>query len=275
MKFVKFGSIVLPTQDERTSHPIQGRSQLLDLPGGAYDQHGQEFQPRANTMTREFVIVPTIEESIDIQLRAIIREAGKGRLPLVAEDRDGNTFITYAKLEEINPIGREPGTRGHQRIQMTWNRIWPYWLDGRDAPPYLNTGIVFNDGWSFSGNYEEASVTGVSHDLTITNDGGFVVTEGYVIFRVDSGTLTKPYLLNAANGLFIQFNQALSAGDRLVVDFGRRTCILNGQDAYAALDLAHKLSWMRFELGDNDLEIGAQANTGTTTFYLVWSRVYL
>lgn len=275
MKFVKFGSITLPTQDERTSHPIQGRSQLLDLPGGAYDQHGQKFEPRANTMTREFVIVPTDDESIDTQLRALVKEAGKGRLPLVAEDRDGNTFITYAKLEEVSPLGREPGTLGHQRVQMTWNRIWPYWIDGRDAPQHMDTGIVMDDGWTISGHYEEQSVTGTLHSKTVTNDGGFQVSEGYIIFKVVSGTITKPYLLNAANGLFIQFNQVLSAGDWLEIDFGKHTCILNGEEAYTDLDLAHKITWMQLELGDNDLEIGAQANTGTTTFYLVWSRIYL
>lgn len=277
MRLVRFGALDLAEDDGSDMFVLAGRSRLLDLPNGAFDADGAAYVGEPRTFTREFSLTDAPGAAIQAQLDAFLAEVAKGRRLLVAETRGGERRQTWAKAREVM-LSYAPGDLGRQRLAVTFEVDYPFWLLSADEPWLLDHGGLLDDGLTLDdGQAVVETVSSSPHGFSIVNDGGMAVERGTISLVPGAGaSLTDPALYNQSTGHRLAYSGTLAAGDELLLDFLTRSARLNGSGVFASLLAAGPDSaWMQLKPGANSLRLTADAVTGTTTLRWRWSRHYL
>lgn len=107
----------------------------------------------------------------------------------------------------------------------------------------------------------------LSNSATVTNVGT-IATRPVVTF---AGPLVDPQLANVTAGRSLSFTITLAGGDLLVVDFDKRTVLLNGTASRSGT-LTAAAAWWDLAPGGSDLTFtaGGGGGTATVTFRSAW-----
>ena len=272
MRLTHFAGYALPVGNASDDFDIDARSNLLSLPGGAYDMDGSGLIATANRVKRAFVIVDDLDDTID----AIVAKFAKGRRILKGLLRDEGTYRqTWAKVVSVSRR-RTSAMAAYQEMAVTWDRDYPYWLTTAHEPKYLDNGEVFDDAWILdAGNKTSITVTASPTAQTIDNTGGCKIPKLRIL--VEPGTsITDLRIYNKTTSQWVQYNGALVSGDVLEIKTLPKTVEKNSADDYASLSIGSgQVDWLELEVGENDLEITCAAISGTTTVHVYWSEHYL
>lgn len=275
MRLTQFGTVTLPQNNGGDSLPVQARTALVMLQNGAFDQDGNSMVFLPGSVSRQAVIITTI----DTTLQALLAELGKGRNILKATLRDDTTeWQTFAKMQAVDRPALAATYDCQQAFVIQWSMSYPYWLHSADEPVFFDQGGTFDDGSFFdAGNVEEETITTTLHTFTITNNGDMPIPRGAIeIIPQGSATITNPRITNVTNGLWMEFKGTLTDTDRLVIDFLTKTVRKNGDDDYANFAIgASQQDWMVLEVGNNSIEISSDSRSGNVDLKWRWSRHYL
>lgn len=112
------------------------------------------------------------------------------------------------------------------------------------------------------------STTGLSTSGGTAINAGTFPTRPVVTL---AGPLVDPQIANLTSGRSLSLNITLASGDTLVLDFDRRTVILNGS-AGRSNTLTSSAAWWQLNPGGNDLAFtaGGGAGTATVRFASAW-----
>lgn len=273
MRLVQFGSTTLPEPDTRGTISTNISNTLIPLRFGAVDPQGDNAILTPNIFSVRYRVLDTIQTTID----AMLQEIQKGRLVLVARERDSIGRQTFAKATtHARPID-VTAYDNEQPIDITFSQDYPYWMHSADEPEYPDTGLLFDGSWDLDGNFESETVNTISHSFTITNDGNTRIPRGTIIITPQAGqTIEKPRITNTQNGMYVEYLLTLDDTEQLVIDFLSQTIEVNGVGEYTNLKRATSLmDWMWLEVGDNPIEITSTAVSGNIDFNWLWSRHYL
>lgn len=256
MKFYSFGGISFPTAYQDQDMPIDARSNLVELPGGAFDEDGQQVTLRPSLLTYRF----PVDSSIDATIDALLAKLAQGRLVLKTVLRNGTSYRqTFAKLVSVNRA-RAPLDKLVQQVELTLSQSFPYWFDSSDEPYYLDHGKVLDDtpSWNLDGNYTAVTLNASTNTATITPAGTVPVLRGKIIIRPAGGSaaLTSIIITNQTNWKILRFLGTLSAGEVLVIDLLAKSAKVNETNAYSSIDLpVDQMDWMQLEVGANAIVI--------------------
>lgn len=273
MRLVQYGATVLPEPDTRGTISTNIRNTLLPLRYGGYDSQGDSALLIPNTFSVRYRNYDAIQATVD----AVLQEIQKGRLVLVARERDGTGRQTFAKASAHSRPIEVIRFDNEQQVDITFVQDYPFWMASADEPEYPDTGLVFDGSWVLDGNFEEEDITTISHAFTITNDGNTRIPRGTLIIEPESGaTIEKPKIVNTQNGRELEYLLTLGDTDSLAIDFLSETVELNGAGAYADFTRPDsQMDFMWLELDDNPIEVTAASIAGTVKLYWLWSRHYL
>lgn len=273
MKFVSFGGVSFPTAYQDQDMPIGARSNLVELPGGAFDEDGQQVTLRPGVLSYRFPVDSTIDATMD----ALLAKLAQGRLVLKAVLRNGTTYRqTFAKLVSVSRP-RAGFDKLVQQVELTLSQSFPYWFDSADEPHYLDHGEVLDAGWSLDGNYTAVTINATQKTATITTAGIVPVLRGKIIVRPASGaSITNLTITNQTNWKILRYQDTLAYPDVLVIDLLAKSAKVNDSNAYSAIDIpSDQMDWQVLEVGANSIVIDVEAQTGNTAFEWHWSDTFL
>lgn len=285
LRLTQFGTVTLPEYNGEDVIPVIIRENFIDLQNGGIDLDGNDAVLQSTRVQRSAVIATNLQSTI----QNILKEAGKGRLLLRAEDRDGTNYQTFAKVVRINPEIDARRYNCEQAIEITWLQDYPFWLHSSDEPQYLDDGENFDAAWNLdSGNSDTISITSPSTSTsdTIDNTGDMPVYRGYFVI---SATGTNVYIgditiTNVTNGLQLTYTGGLgngtaaSEGD-VTIDWLSKTVLTDTSDLdYSKVTLPNgQTDFFRLEVGENTIEVEFDEYSGTNNLSVevFWSRHYL
>lgn len=273
MKLYSFGGITFPTAYQDQDMPIAARSTLVELPGGAFDEDGQEVMLRPNVITYRFPVDSTIDATLDTLLAKLV----KGRLVLKAVLRNGTSYRqTFAKLVSVTRP-RAAFDKLVQQVELTFSQSFPYWFDSSDEPHYLDHGDVLDDGWNLDGNYTSVTINALQETATITTAGTVPLLRGKIIVRPASGaSITNLTITNQTNWKILRYQATLAYPDVLVIDLLAKSAKVDEVNAYGDIDIpTDQMDWMVLEVGANSIVIDVEAQTGNTALEWHWSDSYV
>lgn len=149
-----------------------------------------------------------------------------------AEDEDGSEL--YYNQLTIPPIGVTGGGLSWEATGLDWGSTGLHW----DA--YIGNSIV---------DLEAGSISRIYPRITIT------------------GPVESPVFENITTGETIRYNGAVGLDQKLVIDMGSRTALLNGVNVVGSIEGA----WVSLVPGENQLEYSAEENA--TPLLLEWQEV--
>lgn len=271
MRIVSFRGVNLSAHSVENSMPVSGRSSLLALPNGSYDQDGNDLVLRSGKISFRGLVKSNVDTTIDTLITALAK--GRGIIRVLM--RDGTTYRqTWAKLTNLSRE-RKIENIYHQPVVFEFDQDFPFWIATADEPYYLDDGNVLDDDWSLdAGQVTTQTVTASPTSFTIINQGTVIVTRGTITIST-TGNISQFKLENITNGKFFRYAGTLSSGDVLVIDLLTKTITLNGDDCYSSLVVCDKSEWMSLITGTNVLQITGHAITGTTTVQWRWAKHYL
>lgn len=287
MRLTQFGTVTLPEHNGQDRLPLSIRNNFTELQNGGIDLDGNNVVVNPIALTRSAVIV----DSIQSNLRAILKEAGKGRLLLRAKDFDNTQLQTFSKVIRIDPDidARKYGCE--QALEINFMQDYPFWMLSSEEPTYLDDGEVLDEyaAWNLDGgNYDSLTITSptVIDSVTIDNTGGSVVYKGYFVISA-TGTnveIGNIIITNVTNGLKITYTGGLgdgtgsSEGDIYIDWLAKTTLDDTSTQDYSLLTLPSGQSdYFRLELGENVITASFESLSGTNNLNIdiYWSKHYL
>ncbi len=273
MRLVQYGSTVLPEPDTRGTISTNIANTILPLRFGAYDMQGDQALLLPNVFPLRYTNYDTIQATID----EVLQEIQKGRLVLVARERDGSGRQTFAKASAHSRPIEVLRYDNEQPIDITFVQDYPFWMASADEPEYPDTGLIFDGSWVLDGNFEDESIVALPHNFTINNDGNTRIPRGTLIIEPNAGaSIEKPKIVNTQNGRTLEYLLTLNDTNSLVIDFLSETVELDGAGAYADFKRPDaQMDFMWLETGDNPIEVTGASIVGTVKLFWLWSRHYL
>lgn len=113
------------------------------------------------------------------------------------------------------------------------------------------------------------STTGLSTSNGVVTNAGTFPTRPIVTL---AGPLVDPQIANLTSGRTLSLNIVLVSGDSLVLDFDRRTVMLNGS-ASRSNTLTASASWWELAPGGSDIQFTAGGGAGTAT--VTWASAWV
>ena len=130
MRLIQFGKIPLNQQDGEHALPVTGRSALVDLPNGAFDQDSDKVYLKSNQISYRGLFT----ETLDFSMNMFLTELAKGRNILKAVLRDGVTYWnTYGKMLTVTRVARARDWDCEQPVQATFVQDFPFWMLDNDG----------------------------------------------------------------------------------------------------------------------------------------------
>jgi len=279
MQLTKFGGVPLPTIDEDLTVPFETYSNIVALPYGSFDEHGQGSVLAPYVLTRTFKIAcGENDHPLNTQLDTLMRAFASGRKVLEANWRDGVRRQTFAKV--INGVRpRRSNDKKYQELTVTFRIDYPYWFDSADEPHYLDHELLLDSGLFLDGQYAFSTidVTTPSPFLTITTESTMQIRRGTLILTpVVAGSITDITLTNLANQMVLHINGNLPYGSQIVIDFLSRSCKKDTLNFYSAIEIpSGQMDWMVLELGENIIQSEALALDGRTEVEWHWADTFI
>lgn len=275
MRLISFGTYTLPEYDVQDNFSVAARSSIVELRNGGYDQESASISLKSRTFRRRFTVAgPDYDSTID----TLMTQMMKGRQILRAEMYDGSIRQTWAKITNVERDLNVGRIYGKHPVVITFQAPYPYWLSADDEPHYFDDGLLFDDGLTFdAGHYEDWSLTTNPQTVAINNTGGVRVPRGTITVQPGVGaSVTNLKITNLANMMSLTYEDILADGDSLVIDLLTKSARLHGDDVYSAITLGeNQIDWMTLELGSQNIQLSADALSGTIKIYWAWSRHWL
>lgn len=200
-------------------------------------------------------------------LRVCNPKLGLGKIIL---ELDGDIKEIYGALDGV-PVFPERGRNVWQQFSIAWKCPDPYWQDPNQTSKPLQA-YVGNFTLPFTLPFE----LGKSGSRTV------VVNEGDVpaAVRIDvQGPVTNPRIINQTTGEWIRINRAIAADEILHIDTtegSKRVEIYRGNTIYPALGyLDHDSTWLKLEVGENEIEHIADAGDRNSLVAVTWNSQYV
>lgn len=285
MRLYSFGGYVYPQQNTEDSIPTQIRDALIELKNGGYDPDGDEAVVKPITVSKRFLVTPSLTQTADAQIDDLKRKLA-GRGILMAKMDDGTTYRqTWAKTTGLT-YEKGPGKASIQEIVHTMRIDYPFWLAQVDI------------GWAWAGGSKWGAAAGTiwgqlinSQNLTTTSKafnidtspGTAAIRRGKITVQPGGGaSLTNLKVANARNGYYFEWNGGLAANDLLTIDLLTGSVKKNSADAYSGIFWpSTQPELMRLEVSDtkgnwiNPITVTCTAITGTVSFKWQYARHYL
>lgn len=288
MRLTQFGSVSLPQFNAVHNLPVPFRSSVIPLRGGGYDQDGENSYPESKVLSASFWVSPAEVASVDDFINELYTQASLGRRILQATLRDNTTiWIAEAKLVQAAtaPDARTyapedmTGVEGYERVQVSFEMVYPYWQVAEDTGFFLDTGLFMDDGIVLDqGTRESLTTNSASNSLTVSNNGGAAHENIQITVEGLAGvTITDVEIINTTTGESIAWEGTLGAGDVLLIKTLAQTIQKNGDNEYANTTLGtNQIGFLSLILGDNEFEVnfGAIAG-GNAQIEIKFARHYL
>lgn len=287
MRLVSFGAVELPQMNGVQQSPVSFRSALIPLRGGSFDNDGTSVYPESKMISVSFWVSAADVTSIDTLINDLYTEASKGRRLLVARLRNEELWQSEAKLVQAQG-GADARTyfpdslgdnMGYERLSLTFEMPYPYWLVAEDTEKFFDEGWYFNAGITFdSGNQVDIDTNTLTNDFTIDNNGGSAHENLEVTITALTGaTITDVTIENLTRGESLEWSGTIATGEALVIKTLPQTIQLDGVNEYANTVLPNdQLGFFGLDLGENQFRITFAAVSGGDANILVkWSRHYL
>lgn len=288
MRLTQFGSVTLPQFNAIHNLPVPFRSAVMPLRGGGYDQDGEASYPESKVIGASFWVSPAEVSNVDDFINSLYTEASLGRRILQATLRDNETiWIIEAKLIQAAtaPDARTyapedmTGVEGYERVQVSFELVYPYWQVAGDTGFFLDTGLFMDDGIVLDVGTGESLTTGsASNSLTVENAGGAAHENMQISIEGLTGvTATDVEIINTTTGESISWDGTLSDGDILMIKTLPQSIQKNGANEYANTTLGtNQVGFMHLELGDNEFEINfGSISGGNVQIEIKFARHYL
>lgn len=278
MQLTYFGGVPLPTIDEDLEVPFETYSNIIALPYGSFDEHGQEAVLAPYTVTRTFkVACGPNADPLNTQLDALMRAFGSGRKVLQANWRDGSKRQTFAKV--VNAVRpRRSDDKKYQELTVTFRIDYPYWFDTADEPKYLDHGYLMDTGLSMDGQYHFDTLDVISGNVfTITTHGTTPIRRGFIVLRPWVVSTVRNFrLVNVTNGMELRVNGDIVYNSTVVIDLLSRSCKMDAVNFYSAIEIpAGQMDWMQLEIGDNHFAMYADYLDGRMDIEYHWADTFL
>lgn len=288
MRLTQFGSVTLPQFNAVQSLPVPFRSSVIPLRGGGYDQDGENSYPESKVMNASFWVSPDETGGVDSFINSLYSEASLGRRILRATLRDNTTIWEIeAKLIQASAgpdsrtyaIDSMTGVDGYERVQVSFEVVYPYWQAEGDTGYFLDTGLFMDDGIVLdSGAGESLTTSSASNPITVTNSGGAAHENLQISVEGLTGvTATDVEIVNTTTGESIAWDGSLGVGDVLLIKTLPQTIQKNGANEYANTTLGtNQIGFMHLELGDNEFEVNfGSISGGNVQIEIKFARHYL
>jgi hypothetical protein len=273
MHLTHFGGVALPDSNQETSLVAEGRSALVELANGAFDQDGASLVWRPTTLSCSFILAGS---GIDATLDALAQCLAGGRRVLKARADDGSYRQTFAKLLSLDRAGGVVSPT-FRRVSLRFAIPDPFWFASADEPRYLDNGETLDAGWNLDGNYTSLTLLTPLAEFTIAQSGTVVARRGQITVTVSSGgSLQSLIIENRTTGEIIYVSGSINGGSALVVDLAAKSVLLDGAAAYDRLSIGEgQMDWLTLQPGDNVIRVTCGAVSGTVTLVWQWAKTYV
>lgn len=287
MRLDSFGAVTFPKMNNVQQLPVSYRSSVVALRGGGYDQDGANVYLEPKVISLSFWVSVVDVANLDTFIDSLYSEADIGRRILVARMRDNSQRQAEAKLLTAATM---PDARtyipdsildldGYERMQVSFEIVYPYWLATEDAALFLDEGWFMNDGVVLdSGQQTEITTSTAVNTFTINNNGG-VKHENceLTITALAGATITDVLVENLTTGEELLWEGTIAAASSLVIKTLPQTIRLDGTDEYANTTLpATQLGFWKLPLGDNDFRVTfTNLAGGDAEIVYAWMRHYV
>ena len=262
MRLTRFGDYVFPAQTEFSTNFGEVMLKTVKLPGvdGGFDIYGDDMAPKAVGNVRVGLwLLANNEAEMRWRVDEVYALAGLGRERLYLDPRNGEANrYTWAKLNNVQS-SENAKNAPHRMMKLTlsFQCEEPYWLGQGTEAPYYGGGFTYGSGAVFGGGTTSYDLTGLSTDLTVTNNGNAHTypriilepqtgdsCENVVIQRIVSGSVVET----------VSYTGVLDDTNQLVIDCRNVSVALDGVAAYAALTVTRGY-WLMLKPGANTVRV--------------------
>lgn len=250
--------------------------------GGALDQFGsqQKHVGTVERMSSRRLRGATAAETEQLYFQLLALRGTRNRL--YRETLSGDIHWQYARLIEVTAQRSYELTKfGNGIIQdielrfVTQESHWRGDLGGAwylDSGEYLDTGLAFDSGQTYSLNSSPKSIT-----VTTSNVDGRAPTRALQITVEAGSSAITSITIARTGGESITFSGTIASGNALVINTGTMQVTNDGSDAYDDLVLsptADLAAWFSLAAGNNNITVtftgGGTGSTIDFTYYEAW-----
>lgn len=279
MRLYSFGGILLPEYEGENSISSEGRSGLIILKNGAFDQDGNDFIALPTNPSHKTRIPKGYDGvALDETIRLLRRAQGRGRQNLIAKRLDGSFWQVPAKLRAVSAPASARDYGCEQVITLDFEMSYPFWINTDDAPLRTDEGHTTDEGLTTdAGHIEQWELSSTNENFVIDNTGDMPVPKGVVTITPRSGaSVTGIRFTNGLNAKYFELDTTLDDTEIAVVDLGPQVVQINSSDAYDIFVTPNtQVDWMSLGLGENAITVTADSITGIVDITWAWQRHYL
>jgi hypothetical protein len=286
MRLVQFGAVDIPQFNAQHQFPVSFRSSVIPLRGGGFDQDGANSYLEPKVLSASFWVSEVDVASIDDLINSLYSEADKGRRILVARLRDDSLWQAEAKLVSAATSADSrtyaPDTldvQGYDRMQLSFEVPYPYWLVAEDVGKFLDEGWYMNSGITLDSGQQTEVVTALTvNTFTIDNNGGVKHEHSELTITALAGaTITDVLVENLTTGEELLWEGTLAPTEVLEIKTLPQTIRFEGADAYADVTLPNaQIGFWRLALGENEFRITfTSVSGGNAQINYAWARHYI
>lgn len=253
--FDRFGAITLPLYN-RTSvqSPAPAREAIVQTIAGAFDSDGSgRSMPKwPQTLSLRCIVAEDSKATQRTVLDALRAAVGlRGKLYRIA-DSDASSQRAPCRLVALE-VERNQKDLTTQEVQLRFQQLGPWQGTVHSGPWTLDSGVLLDEGYALD---VSSSVYTFSTPTTVWLSNGGNLPHSDVIMAVTATSGTLYALGITATGADMVWSGVLNAGHQLLVDFGAQAVTVDGNDAYAGLELTdnHTIEeWLLLNPGANSL----------------------
>lgn len=291
MRLTQFGSITFPQFNAIQQLPVPFRSSVVPLRNGGFDQDGEASYLETKILQVSFWVNPVEVNDVDDFINALYGEAAAGRQIIRATLRDNSTiWQTEGKLVQatsapdsrnyiLDSIASAQGLEGYERVQASFEIVYPYWQVQGDLGNFLDTGLFMDDGVLLDvGVGESLTTSSASNSITVDNAGSVAHENIEISIEGLTGvTVTDIEINNLSTQESIVWDGVLAVGDKLVIKTLPQTIQKNGDNEYANTTLgANQIGFMHLALGENEIEVDfGSISGGNAQIEIKFARHYV